>query len=131
MTLSDYHSRGYKSRERVKKHGEVFTPEWMVKKMCDMLEVENGGAECWRGTVLEPSCGTGNFLVEILNRKLSIGMSQTEAASTLFAVDIMQDNIDESIRRLTEIAPLAEDIFKKNIVCGNFLHPDGIWFLEN
>ena len=50
-----------KSRERVKKFGEVYTPGWMVQKMCNMLEDENGGAECWRGTVLEPACGTGNF----------------------------------------------------------------------
>lgn len=121
---------GIKSRERVKKYGEVFTPEWMVKKMCDMLEDENNGPECWRGTVLEPACGTGNFLVEILKRKLSIGMSEEEAASTMFGVDILQDNIDESIRRLTEIAPSAGDIFKKNIVCGNFLKPQGVWFLE-
>ena len=129
--MSNYQSNGYKSRERVKKYGEVFTPEWVVKKMCDMLENENNGPECWRGTVIEPSCGTGNFLVEILKRKLSIGMSEEEAASTMFGVDILQDNIDESIKRLTQIAPQAEDIFKKNIVCGNFLHPDGIWFLED
>lgn len=42
-----------KSRERIKKFGEVYTPGWMVQKMCNMLEDENGGAECWRGTVLD------------------------------------------------------------------------------
>lgn len=120
-----------KSRERVKKFGEVYTPDWMVQKMCNTLEDENGGAECWRGTVLEPACGTGNFLVEILKRKLSIGMTETEAAETLFGIDILADNIEESIHRLTELAPTAESIFRKNIVCGNFLKPEGIWFLED
>ena len=115
----------------MKKCGEVFTPDWMVVKMCDMLENENGGTECWKGTVLEPACGTGNFLIEILKRKLSIGMTQEEAASTLFGIDIMQDNVDESIERLSEIAPDARSIFEKNIVCGNFLHQKGIWFLED
>ncbi len=122
--------KNIKSRERVKKYGEVYTPDWMVKKMCDMLENENGGAKCWRGTVIEPACGNGNFLVEILKRKLSIGMTEREAAETLFGVDIMADNIEESINRLTEIAPTAESIFRKNIVQGNFLKPEGIWFLE-
>ena len=96
--------------------------------MCNMLEDENGGAECWRGTVLEPACGTGNFLVEILKRKLSIGMTETEAAETLFGIDILADNIEESIQRLTDLAPTAESIFRKNIVQGNFLKPEGIWF---
>ena len=99
--------------------------------MCDMLENENGGMECWKGTVLEPACGTGNFLIEILKRKLLIGMTQEEAASTLFGIDIMQDNVDESIERLSEIAPDARSIFEKNIVCGDFLNPKGIWFLED
>lgn len=120
-----------KSKQRVKQYGEVFTPNWMVKKMCNMLEAENGGAKCWRGTVLEPACGTGNFLVEILKRKLSIGMTETEAAETLFGIDILPDNIEESIQRLTELAPTAENIFRKNIVQGNFLKPEGIWFLED
>ena len=120
-----------KSKQRVKQYGEVFTPNWMVKKMCDMLETENGGAKCWRGTVLEPACGTGNFLVEILKRKLSIGMTETEAAETLFGIDILPDNIEESIQRLTELAPTADNIFRKNIVQGNFLKPEGIWFLED
>lgn len=119
-----------KSKERVKKYGEVFTPEWMVVKMCDMLESENG-VNCWRGTVLEPTCGTGNFLVEIMKRKLAIGMSETEAAQTLFGIDVLADNVEESIQRLTELAPTAEPIFRKNIVQGNFLKPNGIWFLEN
>lgn len=114
-----------------KKFGEVYTPDWMVQKMCNMLEDENGGAERWRGTVLEPACGTGNFLMEILKRKLSIGMTETEAAETLFGIDILADNIEESIHRLTELAPTAESIFRKNIVCGNFLKPEGIWFLED
>lgn len=50
-----------KSRERVKKFGEVYTPGWMVQKMCNMLEDENGGAECWRGTGLSTLFQTNFF----------------------------------------------------------------------
>lgn len=125
----------YSSKEKAKKAMEELRCAYMchnlAKKMCDMLEAENGGAKCWRGTVLEPACGTGNFLVEILKRKLSIGMTETEAAETLFGIDILPDNVEESIQRLTELAPTAENIFRKNIVCGNFLKPEGIWFLED
>ena len=64
-------------------------------------------------------------------RKLSIGMTETEAAETLFGIDILADNIEESIQRLTDLAPTAESIFRKNIVQGNFLKPEGIWFLED
>ena len=57
-----------KSRERVRDHGEVFTAEREVKAMCDL--VGETGSNPTKGTVLEPACGDGNFLVEILNRKL-------------------------------------------------------------
>lgn len=71
------------------------------------------------------------FPCGILKRKLSIGMTETEAAETLFGIDILADNIEESIQRLTDLAPTAESIFRKNIVQGNFLKPEGIWFLED
>ena len=43
---------GIKSKERARKYGEIFTPEWVVIKMCDYLEQENG-RDCWRETVLD------------------------------------------------------------------------------
>lgn len=58
-----------KSSDRVKQHGEVFTPSWMVKKMLDTPGVKEA-SESITETFLEPAAGDGNFLVAILNRKL-------------------------------------------------------------
>ena len=57
-----------KSRKRVRDHGEVFTPEWLVNAMCDLV-----ADECLRpdARFLEPACGDGNFLAVILLRKLA------------------------------------------------------------
>lgn len=112
-----------KSKKRVHDYGEVFTPSKIVKAMCDLIPD-------WTGNVLEPSCGNGNFLVEIANRKLAAGMTAEQAARTIFGVDILQDNIDEAIARMAEILPGTEDILRKNIVCGDALKPESIWFLE-
>ena len=71
------HGSQIKSKKRVKDHGEVFTAEREVKAMCDLIPD-------WSGNVLEPACGNGNFLVEIARRKLQIGMTPEEAASTIF-----------------------------------------------
>lgn len=91
--------------------------------MCDLISD-------WTGSVLEPACGNGNFLVEIAKRKLAADMNAIDTASTIFGVDIQQDNVMEARARLLEILPGAEEILEKNIVVGDFLHPKGIWFLE-
>ena len=58
-----------KSKERVQQHGEVFTPQWMVKKMLDVEGIKQA-CENIEATFLEPAAGDGNFLVAILERKL-------------------------------------------------------------
>lgn len=92
--------------------------------MCDLIPD-------WTGNVLEPACGNGNFLVEIARRKLECGLDYEQAASTIYAVDILQDNVDEAIKRLLEILPGTEEILRNNIVCGDFLKPSTIWFLKD
>lgn len=57
-----------KSKERVSDHGEVFTPDWLVEKMLDLVK---GETERLDARFLEPACGSGNFLVPILKRKLA------------------------------------------------------------
>lgn len=88
-----------KSRARVKELGEVFTPPALVSDMLDRLPPESWTPE---KTFLEPSCGTGNFLVEILRRKLNAGHHPFEALSTIYGVDIMKDNVVESRKRLLQ-----------------------------
>jgi len=57
-----------KSKKRVADHGEVFTPAWMVDAMLDLVK---GETERLDSRFLEPACGSGNFLVRILQRKLA------------------------------------------------------------
>jgi len=103
-----------KSKARVKELGEVFTPAALVSAMLDKMP-----ADSWLPdkTWLEPSCGTGNFLVQILQRKLSAGHSPLEALSTIYGIDIMEDNVVETRRRLKEIVAVdgADAILLKNI----------------
>lgn len=60
-----------KSKQRVADHGEVFTPAWMVEAMLDLVK---GETERIDSRFLEPACGSGNFLVQILRRKLAASL---------------------------------------------------------
>lgn len=136
-----------KSRQRVADHGEVYTAEREVKAMCDLVS-----DECSRidSRFLEPACGDGNFLAEILSRKLAAvkkkyKKSATDyeknallAVSSIYGVDILADNVAACRERLFKIwrkeyksivkTAYSEDtersvrfILSKNIVCGNAL----------
>lgn len=121
-----------KNKERAAKFGEVFTPEWVVKDMCDLFP-----DEIWNNiesTFLEPSCGTGNFLVEIYARKLSRCATVTDAVKALASitgVDILPDNCEESRERLKRMfierfpdsdqLSAVDEILAKNIICDDFL----------
>lgn len=124
-----------KSKERVSKYGEVYTPEWLVKKMCDMLEEENKGEDAFGldKTILEPACGNGNFLVEILSRKIQRCKNENDlivALDTIYGIDILPDNVEESKKRMLDIIQSefgffavneAKIILDKRIICGNSL----------
>lgn len=134
-----------KSRERVASHGEVFTAEREVKAMCDLVADE---CRKYDSTFLEPACGDGNFLAEILSRKLEAldGDSDYErksliALSSLYGIDILADNAESCRRRLYEIwsahsglsdsaKTRAREILNANIVCGDTLKPERITFTE-
>ena len=120
-----------RSKERVKALGEVFTPAKTVSEMLDKLSAKSWAHDC---TVLEPTCGTGNFLVQILQRKLDAGHPPLVALSTIYGVDIMKDNVNESRKRMLQIAldgglafdDLADAVrhLKRNIIVGNALETD-------
>lgn len=136
-----------KSRKRVVDHGEVFTNEREVKAMCDLVNDETQRID---SRFLEPACGNGNFLAEILDRKLTVVKKKYRrsvmdfeknsllAVSSLYGVDIMMDNVISCRERLFKIwdkqykavckKECSEDvrdsirfILSKNIVCGNAL----------
>ena len=129
-----------KSKERVKKFAEVFTPAWLVKKMCDMLDEENGGhAFDIEKTFLEPCGGTGNFAVEIIERKLKKCKTEEDAliaVASYYTVEIQQDNVDELKERVKNLVASyfpsidVSDILDRNVACGDFLNTKGIWFME-
>lgn len=80
-------------RDRVKTFGEVFTPAWVVSLMCDNLP-----DEAWEpgATFLEPTCGDGAFVCEILRRKFSRCKKRrdyTEALRSVYAMEIQADNV--------------------------------------
>lgn len=137
-----------KSKERVKKHGEVFTPAWVVRDMCDMLAENSAGEDVFRieSTFLEPACGTGNFLTEIFARKLTRCRTVQDglaALSSIYGIDILPDNVEESRANLKEMfherfgaAEEIDSILDRNILCGDFLtgltsNGQKIWFLED
>jgi len=101
-----------KSKHRVANHGEVFTHEREVNGMLDLVKNET---ERLDSRFLEPACGTGNFLVEVLRRKLVIlkqkySRSQPEyekygvvVISSLYGIDLLEDNVEECRERLLGI----------------------------
>jgi len=104
-----------KSKQRVADHGEVFTPDWMVGAMLDLVKDETQRID---SRFLEPACGSGNFLVQILRRKLAAvelkyGKSDFErrhyaflALMCIYGIELLADNIAECRANLLEI--LAE-----------------------
>ena len=129
-----------KHKERVEKYGEVFTPENIVKDMLNLIPEP----ETIERTYLEPSCGDGNFLVEILNRKLALCSSFKDvliAVGSIYAIDIQADNVLEARRRMlgvvfnsftlndVQLSQLNEILYK-NIVLGNMIE-DRMLKLDN
>lgn len=120
-----------KSKDRVKKFGEVFTPPHIVSDMCGIIP-----SDIWENiesTFLEPTCGNGNFLVEILSRKLercSTGQDCIKALESIYGIDILQDNVEESKQRMLNIiksefglfvVDKAKQILDSHIICGDSL----------
>ena len=93
-----------KSKQRVADHGEVFTPAWMVETMLDLVRDETERIDA---RFLEPACGSGNFIVQILKRKLAavevkFGKSDFErqhyalyGLMCIYGIELLVDNIAE------------------------------------
>ncbi len=132
-----------KSRQRVSDFGEVFTPSWMVE---DMLNLVKDESERIDSRFLEPACGSGNFLMSLLKRKLTTvqqkyGKNEFEkrqyailAVMCIYGVELQEDNVDECRANLLSIFDqffgpnLTEDIHKaaeyilsQNVICGDAL----------
>ena len=128
-----------KGADRVRNHGEVFTPDWLVNDMLDSVP----DVELMESRVLEPSSGTGNFLVRILERKLetarrvcrwhvaSIEELSVWSAMSVYGVEILQDNLSTCRERMLETfssfcssktaVKAALAVFRLNLVQGDTL----------
>ena len=101
-----------KSKQRVADHGEVFTPAWMVEAMLDLVKDETERIDA---RFLEPACGSGNFLVRVLQRKLAavelkFAKSDFEkrhyallALMRIYGIELLEDNIEECRANMLEI----------------------------
>ncbi|MBU3548638.1 SAM-dependent DNA methyltransferase [Polynucleobacter sp. P1-05-14] len=135
------------SKQRVADHGEVFTAKREVDAMLDLVKHETDRID---SRFLEPACGTGNFLAEVLDRKLTVvtdryGKSEADwdryaiiAASSIYGIDILPDNVKKCRERLfkpfekcrEEVKRSVKYILDRNIVCGDALSLRGIIFSE-
>jgi len=115
-----------KSKERSDNFGEVFTPKEKVVMMLDSLDKERWSDKDIK--FIDPACGNGNFLIEIVKRKIKNGSSKWQALSTTYGVDIMKDNVLECRERLLKAAEAKEEKFRelvqKRIVCADTLTYD-------
>lgn len=132
-----------KSRQRVADHGEVFTPAWLVEDMLDLVKEESERIDA---RVLEPACGSGNFLVPVLRRKLrtvevKFGTSDFErrhhallALMCIYGIEPLPDNTDEcrgnlfdvflafiGVDAVEEWSKVGGAVVEANVVQGNAL----------
>lgn len=110
----EYMSGVERDHNRVKSTGEVFTPNEAVQKMLNMIPVDFFNDS--NKTAVDPACGDGQWLAEILWRKLNHGHDFEQALSTIYGVDIMEDNVIECRRRLLCGREDLRSIVERNIV---------------
>lgn len=108
-TINNGATNQVKSRQRVANHGEVFTSEREVNAMLDLVKQETERID---SRFLEPACGHGNFLAEILTRKLAVvdkryrkcqldyERNAVIAVSSIYGIDILEDNVQSARERL-------------------------------
>lgn len=112
-----------KSKKRVADHGEVFTNEREVNAMLDLVKQETERID---SRFLEPACGNGNFLAEVIRRKLSVVDERYKnnqndweryaviAISSIYGVEILEDNAQECRERLFDIFDKHYTLLYKN-----------------
>ena len=138
----------FKSKQRVADHGEVFTPAWMVEAMLDFVK---GESERIDSRFLEPACGSGNFLVRILQRKLAAVELKFErsdferehyallALMCSYGIELLPDNIAECRANMLEILAdylnlkETDDFFRAGsyVLSQNLVHGDALTMRTN
>lgn len=137
-----------RSKRRVADHGEVFTPAWLVEAMLDLVKAETERIDA---RVLEPACGSGNFLVPVLRRKLAavelkFGGSEFEkrhyallGLMCVYGIELLDDNIAECHKNmlgtLADYVGLDErdELYQAAmyVLSQNVVHGDALTMLTN
>ena len=132
-----------KSKQRVADHGEVFTPAWMVEAMLDLVKDETERID---SRFLEPACGSGNFIVQILRRKLAAvelkyGKSDFErqhyallGLMCIYGIELLADNIAECRANVLEVfaeylnIDETDDLYRAatHVLSKNLVHGDAL-----
>jgi len=111
-----------REENRVKATGEVFTPTWFVQEILDNLETHDESLfKDPTEAILDPSCGDGQFLGEALIRKIENGIDFETALSTIYGVELMEDNVELCRDRLLCGREDLRHIVEQNIVCADAL----------
>ena len=108
-----------RDKTRVLATQEVFTPTYLVQKILDDYPQEVFVDPL--KTFIDNSCGDGQFLSEVLIRKIENGIDFEQALTTIFGVDLMQDNIDLCRQRLLCGREDLRHIVEQNIICADAL----------
>ena len=113
---------------RIKQTAEIFTPTWQVQEILDKIELLNNDTFTDETkTFIDSTCGDGQFLSEVVIRKMERSNCTLEKAlSTTYGVELMEDNVQLCKERLAGPNPTQEilDILDKNIVCHDALTYD-------
>jgi hypothetical protein len=137
-----------KSKQRVADHGEVFTPVWMAEAMLDLVKAESERID---SRVLEPACGSGNFLVLVLGRKLAavelrFGKSEFErrhyallGLMCVYGIELLEDNVAECQENMLEIladylgVDAQDDVYRAAafVLSQNIVHGDALTMLTS
>ena len=132
-----------KSKQRVADHGEVFTPEWLVEAMLDLVKDET---ERLDSRFLEPACGSGNFLTKILKRKLAsvefrYGKSEFDrnhyallSVMCIYGIELLKDNISECQDNILDVLvsylnlEVEDDLYRSAVyvLSQNIVHGDAL-----
>ena len=111
-----------RDKNRVKQTQECFTKDFLVIKSCDLLQEKDTTAfSDPTKTFIDNSSGDGQFLCEVLIRKMENGIDFEQALSTIYGVDLMQDNVDLCRERLLCGQEHLRPIVERNIVCADAL----------
>ena len=132
-----------KSKKRVADHGEVFTPDWLVDEMLDLVKDET---ERLDSRFLEPACGSGNFLTKILKRKLAaveLRYGKTEfdrnhyallSVMCIYGIELLKDNISECQANILDVLvsylnlEIEDDLYRSAVyvLSQNIVHGDAL-----